>query len=196
MKRSMFVLASLVYCFPAHAEKLRNPIPPAQAVRSGKPVALSNNDKKSVGCIGVDKASTQPKRPVLRFPCVLPTSKHKNNQYWFLKPTKAGNENEGYFTIVNWKSDKCLGVNGGSSDPDTILLQFDCDNRANQKWRWTTIKRGNRTALSIQNYNRLCIGVHKRAVGGQGDLPGGQELVQEPCSATPDQDWRAIPFRS
>jgi hypothetical protein len=193
MKCALFVLASLWYCVTAHAEGLGKPIRPSQALKAAKPVALTNNDGKSVGCIGVDKAAIEPDKLVMRFKCDLPTSDHKNNQYWFLKATKAENENDTtYFTIVNWKSGKCLGVNGGSSDPGVTLKQFVCDGKANQKWRWSNIKRGNRTALSIQNYDRLCIAVDRSAVHrGQGD-----HLVQERCNAAPDQDWRPIPFRS
>ena len=197
MKRSMFLLASLSYCFAAHAAGLGKPIKPGQALESARPVALANNDGKSVGCIGVDKAAIEPKKLVLRFTCVLPTSDHKNNQYWFLKPAKVENENELYFTIVNWKSEKCLGVDDGSPLPGRKLLQFECDNKANQKWRWSSIKRGHRTALSIQNYDRLCIGVDRSGVDRSGvDRGKPEQLVQEPCIAAPDQDWRPIPFRS
>jgi len=193
MKSSMFVLASLWYCVTAHAGGLEKAIRPDQALKAGQPVALANNDGKSVGCIGVDKAAMEPDKLVLRFQCDLPTSNHKNNQYWFLKATKAENESDtAYFTMVNWKSGKCLGVDGASPDPGVTLKQFVCDGKANQKWRWSSIKRGQRTVLSIQNYDRLCIAVDRSVVNrGQGD-----RLVQERCNAVPGQDWKPIPFRS
>jgi len=52
----------------------------------------------------------------------------------------------------------------------------------------TTVTRGGHTALSIQNFDRLCIGV-------AGKLKEGAQMKQEKCNAQPDQDWKIIPFK-
>jgi hypothetical protein len=195
MKRSMFLLAVLSYSFSAHAAELAKPLDPgqlAQALKAGKSVKVAfanrNSDGKAVGCIGVDGAKTSSNAALMWFRCDLPTSDHPNNQYWTLTPTKVANEEGVFLTIKNSKSQKCMGVDGASPLPGADIRQFDCKNHANQKWKLTTIKRGHRTALSLQNYDRLCIGV-------AGSMKVGTPLKQEKCNAEPDQDWRAIPFR-
>ena len=195
MKHAIFVLATLSYSFAAHAAELAKPITPGQLARelkAGKQVKIAfasqNANGKAVGCIGVDHASKAAYAPLMWFGCDLPTSNHPNNQYWILTPTTAEHGETGYVTIKNWKSQKCMGVNHGSPVPGADIRQFKCDNRANQKWKLNTVTRGDHTALSLQNYDRLCIGV-------DGPLREGAPLKQEPCNAQPDQDWRIIPFR-
>jgi len=195
MKSSMFVLAVLSASFSADAAGLAKPLSPgqlSQTLKAGKSVKIAfanrNSDGKAVGCIGVDGAKTNSGAHLMWFRCDLPTSDHPNNQYWTLTPTKVENEEGVYITIKNSKSKMCIGVDDASPVPGADIRQFDCKNHANQKWKLTTIKRGNRTALSIQNYDRLCIGV-------AGAMRVGAQLKQEKCNAEPDQDWRVIPFR-
>ncbi len=72
-------------------------------------------------------------------------------------------------------------VDHGSPVPGADIKQFKCDNRPNQKWKLTTVTRGGRTALSIQNFDRLCIGV-------DGKMRDGAQIQQEKCNAQADQD--------
>lgn len=195
MKRSMFLLAMLSYSVSAHAAGLAKPLSPArlrQALKAGQTVKVAfanrNSDGKAVGCIGVDGAKTDSGVPLMWFRCDLPTSDLPNNQYWTLTPTKVENEEGVFITIKNSKSKKCIGVDDASPLPGADIRQFECKNHANQKWKLTTIKRGNRTAFSLQNHDRLCIGV-------AGAMKVGAPLKQEKCDAAPDQDWRVIPFR-
>jgi hypothetical protein len=191
MKRTMFVVASLSFCLAADAAKLGAPISPqrvSRALRSGQSVKIAFSTRNSTGCIGVDRARKDADAPLMRFNCDLPTSNNPNNQYWILTPTKVEGETEPYFTIKNWKSEKCIGVDDASPLPGVALKQFVCKNHANQKWKLTTVKRGGRTALSIQNFDRLCIGIGNE----KQEYP---PLLQEKCNAQPDQDWRLIPFR-
>jgi len=198
MKRSIFLMASLLYCSSAYAVELPKPISPArlsQALKSGKRVKVAflnkNSDGKTGGCIGVDHARKDSDVPLKRFRCDLPLNNTPNNQYWIITPTKIPGEDGAdgrYVTIRNWKSDKCMGVDNGSPLPHAEIRQFDCRNHPNQKWKFSFIKRGNRGAVSIQNYDNLCVSL------GRGNKDGGQ-LTQEKCSASRDQDWRTIPFR-
>jgi len=196
MKLSIFLLASLSYTFAAHAAELGKPMTAAQvsqALKSGQEIKIAfasrnSNGKDVVGCIGVNNASTKRFAPLMWFRCDLPTSNNPNNQYWIIHPTTAEHGERGYVTIKNWKSQLCMGVSGGDPRPGVDIKQFKCDNRPNQKWKLTTVTRGGHTALSIQNFDRLCIGV-------DGKVREGAQIQQEPCNAQADQDWKIIPFR-
>lgn len=119
MKRSILLLAAVASGLatqPLAAERI-DPGRISQALRAGKTVRVALANRDASGCIGVDNASTKPAARLMRFRCGLPTSYHPNNQYWILTPTRIEGEEEPYFTIVNWKSQKCMGVDKGSPLP-------------------------------------------------------------------------------
>jgi V8-like Glu-specific endopeptidase len=95
-------------------------------------------NQKSGLCLGVDGASLQDFVELGQFNCAAPDP--NNNQAWRVLLTSNDSGGNGYFQVVNGKSDKCMGVNGGLKDNGTHLIQGPCTALGsinNESWLFT-----------------------------------------------------------
>jgi hypothetical protein len=80
-------------------------------------------------CVDVHGASTADNAAIIQWPCHGET-----NQRWRLVPvTVAGTDKT--FNLVSVSSDKCVTPNGGSSAPNTDLVQLPCSTSGGRVWR-------------------------------------------------------------
>jgi hypothetical protein len=88
----------------------------------------------------------------------------------------------GYHEILNYHSDKCLGVAGGVVTDGTKLVQWDCINHWDQWWTFHNVG----PWIEIKNYAdpSKCMGV------GGGSTDAGAALVVWGCNGHFDQKWR------
>jgi hypothetical protein len=71
-------------------------------------------------------------------------------------------------------SEKCLDVEGASTNARAEVIQFDCNNQANQ--RWTVVPVGNGMFEFVAKHSGMCLDVFG------GSLDDGAHLIQFPCS--------------
>jgi hypothetical protein len=95
-------------------------------------------NRKSGLCLGVDGGSLQDFVELGQFNCAAPDP--NNNQAWRVLLTSNDRGGNGYFQIVNGKSNKCMGVNGGVVDDGAHLIQGPCTALGfinNESWLFT-----------------------------------------------------------
>jgi hypothetical protein len=131
-------------------------------------------NEKSGRCMGVDRASKLAGALVQQFDCP-PT--RAPNQTWIV----GGNVSiAGFRPLVNKKSDMCLGVDGGGTTHGANLMQFPCDPRPNQQWKYE--ERPDST-FRFRNANGLCMGVDGASKAN------GAQLKQFRCDEALNQRW-------
>lgn len=141
----------------------------AQSGKKSSTIVKIQNDK-SRKCITVEKPGKG--EYVLQFDCNRPGAANR----WI----KENSTEAPYFTLKvrAQNRDWCIGVSGGDPRPDTQLQLFQCDGKANQRWKIDGAR--------IKNYDQLCIGV---------DHASGEEpavLKQFKCDSNSNQKWRFI----
>lgn len=115
-----------------------------------------------------------------------------NIRQWIVNPGVNSFANGSVGTFLSGDSGKCLGVGGGSTEPDARVAQFYCDGRQqpfdNQYWRLQSI--GGGFFVIVNTKSNLCLGV------GGGSTEDGAVIAQYGCDPTPtpteNQAWRFV----
>lgn len=83
-----------------------------------------------------------------------------------------------YYNLVNYKSNKCMSVEGGGSTANGAnIIQWSCNDGGEQLWYWSgsQLKNGK---------SGKCL-----SVSGGGSTANGAELVQWTCNGGAEQSW-------
>lgn len=89
-----------------------------------------------------------------------------------------------YSQITSMLSGKCLDIMYGGTQNGALLLQFDCNNQANQSWRFA--KREDGYYNIIVKHSGKCLDVN----GSSHD--NGVEIFQYDCHDGDNQRWRVL----
>ncbi|WP_433041028.1 RICIN domain-containing protein [Dactylosporangium sp. CS-033363] len=88
-------------------------------------------------CLNVQGGSTANSAHVILFTCAAASA--GGNDWWL--PIYAKREGiDDYYLLKNMKSGKCLNIQGGSSTPGALVIQFTCDFNAQNEW-FTWVRR-------------------------------------------------------
>ncbi|MEV0404984.1 RICIN domain-containing protein [Actinoallomurus sp. NPDC050550] len=90
----------------------------------------------------------------------------------------------GTFSLYNWKSSLCLGINARGA-----AGQWICTGNSDQTWHWSAYQPGNTGYRQLVNGNRQCLGV----MGASTEQ--GARLNASECAGTsrPEQYWYVNP---
>jgi hypothetical protein len=83
-----------------------------------------------------------------------------------------------YYNLVNYKSNKCMSVEGGGSTTNGAnIIQWSCNDGGEQLWYWSggQLKNGK---------SGKCL-----SVSGGGSTANGAELIQWTCNGGAEQSW-------
>ncbi|GAA0399942.1 hypothetical protein Acor_22440 [Acrocarpospora corrugata] len=86
----------------------------------------------------------------------------------------------GTYTLVNANSGQCLDVPGSSTADGVQLVQFTCNNGANQRFGLTAQGSGHRLTAAISG---RCLGVLDASASA------GKAVVQQSCTGATSQTW-------
>ncbi|HLG78438.1 MAG TPA: RICIN domain-containing protein, partial [Ktedonobacteraceae bacterium] len=107
-----------------------------------------------------------------------------NNQWWAMYGSSYG---DSYIRAISVNSNKCMGVQGGSTQRGASVLQWSCNGAPDQAWTWawTGYYAGNRWPIfNIVNLNsHMCLGITGAS------LQVGADAVQWTCNGSADQEW-------
>jgi hypothetical protein len=87
-----------------------------------------------------------------------------------------------YFTIQNYVTNYCLGIQGGSTTIGTDAVVWNCNGNPDQLWRWEGTPNAY-NFLHLENGNNQCLGV------AGGSTAEGAHLINWNCVNHPDQYW-------
>jgi hypothetical protein len=88
-------------------------------------------------CLNVQGASTANSAHIILYTCAALSA--GGNDWWL--PMYVGSEGplpDDYYLLKNYKSGKCLNIQGASSTPGALVIQYTCDTNAQNEWfTWT-----------------------------------------------------------
>lgn len=83
-----------------------------------------------------------------------------------------------YYNLINFKSGKCMSVEGGGSTSNGAnIIQWSCNDGGEQLWYWSG------SALKNRKSGK-CL-----SVAGGGSTANGAELIQWTCNGESEQSW-------
>jgi hypothetical protein len=80
-------------------------------------------------CIGVNGGSTANGAQVIEWDC-----NGNADQRWFWRATGTTQFGWPVYNLVNDKSGRCMGINGGSTAQGAVAVQWDCNGNNDQHW--------------------------------------------------------------
>jgi hypothetical protein len=98
--------------------------------RQKEPAVYEIVNAHSGKCMTVQNGSMNNNAAILQFDC-----NGGANQEWGQLPSFSYNGYD-YYSIMNWKSGRCITVKNVGVTNGSKLLQFDCNDASNSTWTW------------------------------------------------------------